>query len=90
MSIAAIMMQQQSTAMMSNSVGNAYKAMDSKMALANGMNANNSNMDTIFAQEKDLDSQLIQNNLQYKAADAMQDSSKKQIDDWAKSFNVFA
>ena len=87
MSIAALMMSQQAIGMRYNSVGSSFSALNAKMGLAN--NTNSANMDLAFAQEKDLDSQLIQNNLQYKAADAMEDSSKKRIDDWAKSFNVF-
>ena len=88
MSIVGIMSSMQSIGMRYNSTGSEYSALDSKRALAS--NTEGANQDLLFARDKDLDSQLIQDRLSYKVADARESSEKKQIDDWAKSFNVFA
>ena len=88
MSIVSFMMSGLATSMRYNSVNSANSALDTKRSMANSTDT--ASQKPLFNYDKDLDSQLVQGSLQCKAADAMEDSSKKLRDDWAKSFRVFA
>jgi hypothetical protein len=80
----------QYTMMKNNAAYNMISANNSRLGLISSMPANNISFGSLAAMDTEFEIQALTNNLQYLMAKAMLEQVKKQQQEDAKSFSIFA